>query len=85
MKEKNKKSESWIKKRHKVIQRILVPFVSLFCRVKYGVKVEEFKDQSDRPFLILMNHQTVADQFFLGMAFKSKCPIYFIATEDIFS
>ena len=30
-----------------------------------------------------MNHQTVFDQFFVAMAFKR--PVYYIATEDIFS
>ena len=30
-----------------------------------------------------MNHQTAFDQFFIGMAFDE--PVYYIATEDIFS
>lgn len=66
-----------------MIQNGLAPFFGLFCRLKYGVRVEKFKEQGNRPFLIMMNHQTVADQFFVAVAFKR--PVYFIATEDIFS
>ena len=39
------------------------------------------KDQQNRPYLILLNHQMVFDQFLVGMAFKG--PIYYVATEDI--
>lgn len=84
MKEKTKKSEPWIKLRHKIVQRTLAPLFAPFCRWKYGVDIKDFrKEQRDRPFLILMNHQTVFDQFFVAIAFQR--PVYFIATEDIFS
>lgn len=84
MKDKNKKSEPWIKLRHKIVQRTLAPLFAPFCRWKYGVDIKDFrKEQRDRPFLILMNHQTVFDQFFVAIAFQR--PVYFIATEDIFS
>ena len=33
--------------------------------------------------MILFNHQTALDQFIVGSAFKG--PIYYVATEDIFS
>ena len=41
------------------------------------------RQQGDRAYLILMNHQTAFDQFFVGMAFKG--PVYYVASEDLFS
>ena len=79
---KNKKKR-WIKKRHSVITAVLRPFLGAFIRLKTGVKLQRFKEQGDRQYLIVMNHQTVFDQFFVAMAFKK--PVYYSATEDIFS
>ena len=46
---------------------------------------EEVADVSKSllPDLVLYNHQTAFDQFFVGMSFRG--PIYYMATEDIFS
>ena len=76
------KKESWIKPRHRYI-RCVMPLIGLYTRLAYGVRVERFKDQGDRAYLILMNHQTPLDQFFVEMAFRG--PIYYIASEDLFS
>ena len=77
------KKKQWIKPRNQIIVNLLRPALGLYCRFKYGVKVEAFKDEGDRPYLILMNHQTAFDQFFVGMTFRQ--PVYYLATEDIFS
>lgn len=77
------KKKTWMKKRHAVVMDLLRWPVELYAKWKYGITVERFKEQGDRQYLILMNHQTAFDQFFVGFAFKG--PIYFIATEDIFS
>ena len=58
---------------------ILTPYI----KWKYGVRVEKFHRQEKHPYLILLNHQTVFDQFFVGMSFRG--PVYYLATEDIFS
>ena len=76
------KKDTWIKPRHRVI-RVLVPLVTLFCRIAYGIRVERFRQQGDRAYLILMNHQTPLDQFFVESAFRG--PIYYVSTEDLFS
>ncbi len=73
----------WIRKRHTVIRNLAYCVMYPYMRWKCGVTIEKFRDQGDRPYLIVMNHQTVFDQFFVGCAFKG--PIYYIATEDIFS
>ena len=52
-----------------------------FSRLVYRIRIEKCKDR--RQALILYNHQTPFDQFFVGMALKG--PVYYVATEDIFS
>ena len=80
---KKKKKEKWMKFRHRVVRNLFFPPFSLYCRWKYGIRVEKFREQGDRPYLILYNHQTAFDQFFVGLAFKG--PVYYLASEDIFS
>ena len=78
-----KKNEKWIKTRHKVTTWVLRPVFLLAIWIRYGVKIEKFKQQGDRSYLIVMNHQTAFDQFFVGAIFKN--PVYYVASEDIFS
>ena len=77
------KQKKWIRPRHKVVTAVVRQLLKPYCRWKYGIRVEPFKEQGDRQYLVLMNHQTPFDQFFTGICFKN--PIYYIATEDIFS
>ena len=76
-------TNQWIRPRHRVIYAVLRPILAPFIRWKYGVRVERFQEEGKRPYLIVMNHQTGFDQFFVALAFRQ--PIYFLATEDIFS
>ena len=78
-----KQDTKWIKPRHLVIQNVLSVLLYPYCRLRYGIKAEKFKEQRRRPYLILYNHQTAFDQFFVGFSFRK--PIYYMATEDIFS
>ena len=78
-----KKDTTWIKFRHKVILRLLAPTFGLYVRWKYGITIQPFKQQGDRPYLIIMNHQTAYDQFFVSLTFHR--PVYYIASEDLFS
>ena len=77
------KRKKWIKPRHRVIKAIAKAVLWPVCKLKYGIEIEKFKEEEDRPYLILYNHQTAFDQFFMGISFKK--PIYYVATEDIFS
>ena len=77
------KQETWLKPRHKVITFLARPVLSTWSRLKYGVTVEPFREQGDRQYLVLINHQTAFDQFFIGMAFRG--PVYYLASEDLFS
>ncbi len=80
---KKSKKKNWIKLRHKIVRDVLYCSLGPYSRLKYGIKVDRFREQEKRPYLILMNHQTPFDQFFVGMAFSGS--VYYLATEDIFS
>ena len=77
------KQKRWTHPRHGVVTKLLKAVLTPYCRWRYGVTVEPFAQQGDRPYLVLYNHQTPFDQFFVGMAFRG--PVYYMATEDIFS
>lgn len=78
-----KKKTKWIRFRHRIVRNLLAVVLVPYSRIVYGIKVEKFRKQAGRQYLILLNHQTPFDQFFVGMAFKG--PVYYLATEDIFS
>ncbi|MBQ6717701.1 MAG: 1-acyl-sn-glycerol-3-phosphate acyltransferase [Clostridia bacterium] len=79
----NKKQKKWIRFRHRVVRNIAYVILYPYSRIKYRIHIEKFQEQKNTPYLILLNHQTPFDQFFVGMSFKG--PIYYLATEDIFS
>ena len=77
-----KKKEKWIKPRHTVVRNVLGVVLAPYVKWKYHIKITPFENPDKRQYLIVMNHQTAYDQFFVGLAFK--CPIYYIASEDCF-
>ena len=79
MKEKNQ----WVLFRHRVVVSLIRIFFTPYVRWKYHIRIEPFREEGKRPYLVLMNHQTGFDQFFVGMTFRQ--PVYYVATEDIFS
>lgn len=78
-----KKKTNWIKPWHSWIRNIASAILEPYVKWKYHISIVKLKNPEKRPYLILMNHQTAFDQFFIGMAFDG--PIYYLATEDIFS
>lgn len=78
------KSKRWTLTRHKVIVMLLIPLFSLWVRLKYHIKIEKCPQLRTRQCLLIMNHQTGFDQFFVSLAVAPK-PVYFIASEDLFS
>ena len=83
MMQKKKKQNKWLKFRHRIVRNLAYAVLCPYSKWKYGITAEGFREQGDRAYLILMNHQTPFDQFFVGMSFKG--PVYYLATEDIFS
>ncbi len=80
---KRRKDTKWLKFRHRVVRNIVYCILRPYVHFKYGIKIEKFREQEKRPYLILLNHQTPFDQFFVGMTLRG--PVYYMATEDIFS
>lgn len=78
------KSKNWTSPRHGMIIRLIAPFIFLWTRLKYHVKVEKCPALKKRQCLVVMNHQTAFDQFFVSMAAFPR-HVYFIASEDIFN
>lgn len=78
-----KKKNTWVKPRHTVVRKVIGAVLAPYVRLKYHIKITPFKDSDNRQYLVIMNHQTAYDQFFVGIAFKS--PVYYIASEDLFS
>lgn len=78
-----KKKSTWIKPWHGLVRNIAFTILEPYAKWKYHITIEKLNNPDKRPFLILMNHQTGFDQFFIGMAVEG--PVYYLATEDIFS
>ena len=57
-----KKKETWRKPHHQPIISIALPFLDLYTRCTYHIKVEN-RRKDKRQYLILFNHQTAFDQF----------------------
>ena len=53
------------------------------AKLLYGVKLNKRKKKDARQLLIVSNHQTVFDDFFVGLSFSG--PVYYVASEDMFS
>ena len=81
--DKKTKKDTWTKPRHKIIFPVGMKILGAYSRWRYNIDVKPFKEQGGRQYLIMINHQTSFDQFFVGMAFRG--PVYFVASEDIFS
>ena len=82
-KNKKKKKSKWIKPRHKFWRNFFNATLGTFSAIKYNAKIDRLTKEQSKQCLILYNHQTAFDQFFVGMTFRK--PIYYLATEDIFS
>ena len=78
-----KREKTWRRFRHKVIRILACAVLTPYVRLRYHIRIEKFRPRDGRPYLILANHQTGADQFIVGMMVPR--PIYYLASEDLFS
>ena len=81
MQNKKKKKKKWMRPRHTLTRIFLGPIIRLLCKIKYHCTIKKYKTK--RQFLILSNHQTAFDQFFVGLSFKKH--VYYITNDDLFS
>lgn len=78
-----KKKTKWVKSRHTIVRNLLYWPLKIYSEIVYGIKIEKFNGDASRPHLILFNHQTTFDQFFISISFPKH--VYFVASEDLFS
>ena len=78
------KSKRWILPRHKIVVALLAPFFSIWTKLKYHIHIEPCPELRKRQCLVIMNHQTAFDQFFVSLSLFPR-HVYFIASEDLFS
>ncbi len=76
------RKNKWVQPRHKFVRNLVYPVLVPIILIKYGLKVDKFKNKG-RQYFIMLNHQTPMDQFFVGISFSGA--VYYVATEDIFS
>ena len=81
--QKKKNVKKWIKPRHNIVVPFLRESFRPIALWMYHIKIEKFKEENGRQYLVLANHQTGFDQFFPSFAFKQH--LYYVASEDIFS
>lgn len=80
---KNSKKKKWIKPRHTFYRKLINGVLRFYVKIKYGFTPDYFKGDKKRQYLVLSNHQTPLDQFFITMSFKKN--FYCVASEDLFS
>lgn len=79
----NAKKKKWVRFRHQVVRHVLFLPIYLMTVLKYHVKVSPLNGFHKRQCLILFNHQTEFDQFFVSFAFRKH--VYYLSSEDIMS
>lgn len=78
------KTKRWTLPRHGFIIRLAAVVLFPWMALQYHVRVEKCPALKKRQCLVLMNHQTAFDQFFVSKALFPR-PVYFVASEDLFS
>ena len=80
-KDKKKKHAAWIRPRHAAAQWLLRVLASVYSRAVYRVRITRYRDR--RPCIVLMNHTTAFDQFFVALSLRRN--VYFVSSEDVLS
>ncbi len=79
-----KQKKKYIRTRHKIVTAITYAIMRPYACIKYKAKIKRLdRAAGKRQYLVLFNHQTAFDQFFVGMLFGR--PLYYVASEDLFS
>ena len=54
--------KNWIKFRHRIVRNIAYAILAPYSKIKYGIKVEHFREQEDRPYLvfIIIKHRLIS-------------------------
>lgn len=76
------KKQKWVKFRHRIVMFFLRIVMWIWTVIGYNYRYKRFKGQKE-PHLIFYNHQTVWDQFFVGLICNNKT--YFVMSDDLSS
>ena len=74
------RKKKWIRSRHKVTRILLGPPIYLYLKLRYRCTCDRFTGSGDSEYLILYNHETPCDQFFVDFSFRKI--IYYVASEE---
>lgn len=78
------KRQKEVKKRHYLITRLVRPFIWLYFKMVYRLKINVPRvHKKDGPFVVLANHTVNPDPIIMGMSFPFH--LYYIASEQIFN
>ena len=78
-----KKRKKWCRKRDWVTLVLIKILLWPYFFFSMGYRCEKVKLRRDRPYLILCNHETFWDPFFVNLMYNR--PIHFMATDNIFT
>lgn len=76
----NKKQKKWCLPRHWFITWLMHIVMYPILTIKYGFRFKRFQHDK-RNYLVLYNHQTAHDQFFVGYLFNNKT--YYVTSDDL--
>lgn len=80
-KKKKTKHKKWCRPRHRVFRALAFLVLRPYMALRYRFHCKVYPEK--RPMLVLFNHETSFDQFFVGCCFHQ--PVYYVASEDLFS
>ena len=72
--------KKWIKVRHQIVMGTIRIFMRPIAYFYFGFRYKRFKNHK-QPYFIMHNHQTVWDQFLIGLIWSNKT--YFIMSDDL--
>ena len=78
-----KKTQKWVRVRHKVYTAILRYPVMFVFWLLYGFKHKKIKLSKNENAFIISNHQTQFDPILVSLGVNK--PVYYVATDTLFS
>lgn len=79
----SKKNKKWQRPRHTFFRKVVNGLLRVYIKIKYGFKPTPYKGDKKQQYLVLCNHQTPLDQFFITISFRKT--FYCVGSEDLFS
>lgn len=74
------KKKKWTKKRHQLVMALVRIVIKPLAWIKFKFKYEKLNNKKT-PYLIFYNHQTVWDQFLVGLMCSNKT--YYVMSDDL--